>query len=438
MWAITSPRFKGLLSPRRGAKGREVSSGWITLSTKSATFTSKLGVRLPPEEKQRNLQSWVRMVAEEAGDSAMDEVVARNLHYPAGDAHTSSTVSLGGGSPSRIGRLDTSSAALMSAYSGGCGGGTLASPRNRPNLGFAYGGVNPGPKARGQILESHDVHFSVNSAGHYWLHVSLRTQSAPVKGSPFLLTVAPGAPHPLLTQVSLPLRGYKVDSLPETIAEQRKAQAGAMAEAAERRRQEEKERERAAAQARLERRPGMTQARPRELTRDPTSGDLLKLPEGDASRSERPSTEQIARGERLTTEPAPAAIVKEETAARSIKADRDKAERDKAADKAAADQAAADKVESNDWFSCETELVVRDRMGNAVRTGGSNVTCGFAEQCAQGADVDVDQTWHSVEDLGDGCYLLKWGGAVPGNYGVFVKLDGFHVLGSPALLKLEL
>ena len=200
MWAITSPRFKGLLSPRRGAKGREVSSGWITLSTKSATFTSKLGVRLPPEEKQRNLQSWVsarprraitsrptgdhkppwsrlsdrwrarpascrqvRMVAEEAGDSAMDEVVARNLHYPAGDAHTSSTVSLGGGSPSRIGRLDTSSAALMSAYSGGCGGGTLASPRNRPNLGFAYGGVNPGPKARGQILESHDVHFSVNS-----------------------------------------------------------------------------------------------------------------------------------------------------------------------------------------------------------------------------------------------------------------------------------
>lgn len=45
---------------------------------------------------------------------------------------------------------------------------------------------------------------------------------------------------------------------------------------------------------------------------------------------------------------------------------------------------------------------------------------------------------HSVEDLGNGSYLLKWGASAAGCYQVFVKLDGMHVLGSPAILKLEL
>jgi len=115
---------------------------------------------------------------------------------------------------------------------------------------------------------------------------------------------------------------------------------------------------------------------------------------------------------------------------------RNKAERDKAGEKAAAEKAASDQAEQG-WYSCESLLVVRDRHGNAINSGGSSLVNGFLDFDAN-LDVDVDSKWLSVEDRGDGTYLLKWGAAAAGSYHVFVKLDGMHVLGSPTTMKLEL
>jgi len=93
-------------------------------------------------------------------------------------------------------------------------------PEKDPQMvGFAYGGVYPGRlHAHGQLIETHEVQFSVGVAGNYLLYVSLRQpngQSSPldnVPGSPFYLHVSPGPAHPLSTGIppnALPLRGLK-------------------------------------------------------------------------------------------------------------------------------------------------------------------------------------------------------------------------------------
>ena len=96
------------------------------------------------------------------------------------------------------------------------------------HIGFAYGGLYPGRlHAKGQLVEKHEVHFSVGMCGTYLLHVGLRQPHTPwtapsgvsprgrpedwqVPGSPFLLQVLPGKAYPLTTQIdasALPLRG---------------------------------------------------------------------------------------------------------------------------------------------------------------------------------------------------------------------------------------
>ena len=60
--------------------------------------------------------------------------------------------------------------------------------------------------------------------------------------------------------------------------------------------------------------------------------------------------------------------------------------------------------------------------------GGGDVTCGT---------LDEDGTLESsCDDLGDGSYRLRWRAQAPGERKVFVKVDGLHVLGSPALVNL--
>ena len=97
-------------------------------------------------------------------------------------------------------------------------------------IGFAYGGVYPGKlHAKGQLVDQHEVRFSVGVSGSYLLYVSLRPphtpwpvsgQNAPslqddwqVPGSPFFLKVAPGRAYPLSTQIApsqLPIKGGKL------------------------------------------------------------------------------------------------------------------------------------------------------------------------------------------------------------------------------------
>ena len=82
-------------------------------------------------------------------------------------------------------------------------------------IGFAYGGVDPGTlHARGKLVPRHTVHYSIGRAGQYLLHVGLRQQAVALPGSPFELTVVPGAAHPMATSLptdelggTQPLRG---------------------------------------------------------------------------------------------------------------------------------------------------------------------------------------------------------------------------------------
>ncbi|KOO29609.1 actin binding protein [Chrysochromulina tobinii] len=62
----------------------------------------------------------------------------------------------------------------------------------------------------GKLHDVHKVTYSVGRAGRYLLHVRLRNQVLPLKGSPFALEVKPGAAHAQSTELpvcALPLRG---------------------------------------------------------------------------------------------------------------------------------------------------------------------------------------------------------------------------------------
>lgn len=78
--------------------------------------------------------------------------------------------------------------------------------------------------------------------------------------------------------------------------------------------------------------------------------------------------------------------------------------------------------------SCTLRLVGRDKMGNKCDTGGAAVSCGSMD-----SDSPLESSW---EDVGNGEYALTWSSPVPGNFMVFVKIDGLHILGSPAPLSL--
>ena len=76
-------------------------------------------------------------------------------------------------------------------------------------VGFAFGGVDPGTlKAKGQLFKQHTVHYSIGRAGTYKLHVGLRQQSAPLPGSPFMLTIKPGVAYAPSTR--LPARAVEL------------------------------------------------------------------------------------------------------------------------------------------------------------------------------------------------------------------------------------
>lgn len=86
-------------------------------------------------------------------------------------------------------------------------------------IGFGFGGVEPGIlHSRGVLHEVHKVSYTIGLAGQYLLHVRLRQQAVAIPGSPFKLTVSPGAAHAKSTRIALasgPLRGM-VGTGPET------------------------------------------------------------------------------------------------------------------------------------------------------------------------------------------------------------------------------
>ena len=79
--------------------------------------------------------------------------------------------------------------------------------------------------------------------------------------------------------------------------------------------------------------------------------------------------------------------------------------------------------------SCTLRLLTRDKMGNLCDRGGAIVACGCV-----GGDSEGENS--AVVDNGDGTYELRWWVTEAGTYEVYVKLDGLHVLGSPAAMRI--
>jgi len=95
-------------------------------------------------------------------------------------------------------------------------------------------------------------------------------------------------------------------------------------------------------------------------------------------------------------------------------------------------------------YSCVVLLETRDKMGNQCKRGGANVTCGFLgvvgdmigrgrDQVADGSTARELQSTTCV-DRGNGIYQLQWTSAVPGAFTAYAKIDGLHIIGSPARL----
>jgi hypothetical protein len=74
-------------------------------------------------------------------------------------------------------------------------------------------------------------------------------------------------------------------------------------------------------------------------------------------------------------------------------------------------------------------LQARDRMGNACVQGGASVVCG----CTDAESGVISRTI----DQGNGLYACEWWSVKSGNYEVFVKMDGLHVINSPAPMRLS-
>ena len=81
----------------------------------------------------------------------------------------------------------------------------------KQGVAFAFGGCDPGTlHAKGQVIKTHTVKYSIGLAGRYRLHVGLRQQGVALPGSPFLVNVSPGSAHAPSTRIpeeALPLIG---------------------------------------------------------------------------------------------------------------------------------------------------------------------------------------------------------------------------------------
>ena len=76
---------------------------------------------------------------------------------------------------------------------------------------------------------------------------------------------------------------------------------------------------------------------------------------------------------------------------------------------------------------CHLILHAADKMGNLCTQGGANVTCSCKNPAVES----------SVVVLGNGKYRLEWRSRVSGLHQVQIQIDGLHVIGSPALMRLS-
>ena len=146
--------------------------GWVTAAKDGKETLVIRHLKLDASRRQIQMQLWKKQLADEANRKAKENRVR------------------GTQEEIRAARVGPSCAHELEA--------------DKSGIAFAYGGIDPGTlHAHGKLVKCHQVHYSVGRAGQYLLHVGIRNQAAPLPGSPFELTVLPGAAHPVAT--SLPM-----------------------------------------------------------------------------------------------------------------------------------------------------------------------------------------------------------------------------------------
>ena len=109
-----------------------------------------------------------------------------------------------------IAKVNADSLGRKEAEAGPSYAGELESDEKH-GVAFAYGGCDPGTlHAKGLVVKTHTVRYSIGLAGRYRMYVGLRQQGVSLQGSPFLVTVVPGVCHAPSTGIppeALPLQG---------------------------------------------------------------------------------------------------------------------------------------------------------------------------------------------------------------------------------------
>jgi hypothetical protein len=194
----SSPRGRGAATPRQAI-------GWVTVHKGGRELVTPRGV-LPAGERQQHQIMWARRIAVDRrfGGEAM---LAMQISKAVGAARLgklATAVALPTVDTHKRIKSTIDAASYQSVYAN-----ELASDPKR--IGFAFGGVDPGRlHAHGQIVEVHNVHYSIAMCGTYRLHVALRHEGVQLPGSPFVLKVSAGPASALTTAVlahMLPMRG---------------------------------------------------------------------------------------------------------------------------------------------------------------------------------------------------------------------------------------
>ena len=158
--------------------------GWVTAFKNGKKFLSAPHGLLDAGERQRYMALWARRKAADGNLSAFEKQVSKGSGH--GAVHAANTEMV----------------AIQHR---------LSAEECEDGIAFAFGGVEPGVlHAKGHLVKSHTVRYSVGVAGRYRLHVGLRQQGTPLPGSPFLLVISAGnahAPCTRIRQADLPLRG---------------------------------------------------------------------------------------------------------------------------------------------------------------------------------------------------------------------------------------
>ena len=166
--------------------------GWCTIVKEGAELVRRRE-KLDAGQRQQHLQMWARR-------AAVDRTLAATNEQAAAKKSKTSAVAA------------AAAAAAAAATPHGNTNVYVQELQSDPKeIGFAYGGIVPGVlHSKGKLHDVHKVTYSVGRAGRYLLHVRLRNQVLPLKGSPFALEVKPGAAHAQSTELpvcALPLRG---------------------------------------------------------------------------------------------------------------------------------------------------------------------------------------------------------------------------------------